>query len=496
MLFELLAQKAAQSPHKAAIIEERRTVTLRELYAKATAIAGYLQRLDLPPGKPIVLGVPASADFHAAFFAIAALGIPSITVLPTGKISAQVVAAEPAAALGDRAFLDAVAARCHSVQHGVEWRRENGFEITDDVGGFASGREFRSEKIFAVSSSGTTGEPKLFFRSAEMVVERAELRAQAHNIGPSDVLLATRPYNNSVAIYNQVVIPVLTGSTIVVLPSFERFRIAQAIEAYRVTLLLAAPFFYETLSSIPKSEVYDFSSVRLCVAGGAPLAPQVGRAFQERFGLPLRQWYAGSHVHPAFLYNSNGPPEAVGHQDGIFPARILTETGDVAAVGEIGEIAFHLPSIAKKWQKPLLENSNRRGDYVLTGDLGRIDAAGFVYVAGRKSAIIKVGGNRVEPAEVEDVLRSHPQVREALVFGSRTNNADEFVEAEVEASGDLLEADLLEYCRERLDAYKSPRRIKIVASLPRNEQGKVIRSLVRSITAAFPSLSELSSLFA
>ena len=165
----------------------------------------------------------------------------------------------------------------------------------------------------------------------------------------------------------------------------------------------------------------------------------------------------------------------MGHVDGFFPACILGDNDELLKPGNIGEIAFHLPSIPEKWRQSVASNPNRRGEYLRTGDLGRTDSGGYIYVVGRKSAIIKVGGNRVEPAEVEDVLRHHPQVREALVFGSPTGNADEIVEAIVEAPEEVKESELLKHCAQHLDSFKCPRRITIKASLPRTEQGKVSR---------------------
>jgi long-chain acyl-CoA synthetase len=480
MLFQLLAERASQNPLKAAVIGESHTLTFQQLYSEAANTAAYLQSLGLHFGQPIILGMPPCPELHAALFGVSALGLPSIAVLPSGKISSHVAQAQPAVAIGDGAFLSAASERCPSLRHLIGWRREEGLDIPRCDTQFTRTKVYRHENIFAVSSSGTTGEPKLYFRSAEMVVERSALRADAHKITANDVLLSTRPYNNSVAIYNQVVIPVLTGSSIVVRESFERFKIAEAIAAERITVLLAAPFFYETLASIPQAHHCDFSSVRLCVAGGAPLSVRVRQAFQERFGLTIHQWYAGSHIHPAFLHDVDGPEDSVGRVDGIFPACILGDNDELLRPGMVGEIAFYLPSIPEKWRKSVEANPNRRGDYLYTGDLGRTDDAGHIYVVGRKSAIIKVGGNRVEPAEVEDVLRRHPQVREALVFGLPSGNADEIVQAVVEASEEVQETELLKHCARHLDPFKCPRRIVIKASLPRTEQGKLSRRIVES----------------
>ena len=486
MLYQLLVERARQFPNNPAVISGSRILTYEEFNTKATKMASYLQSLGLVAGQSIVLGIPPCADLHVAMFAATAMGLPSIPVLPSGKLSNAVVQEQPVVAIGDRQFLSGASERCPSLRYLIGWHRESGLEIRNSEKPFQRDKAFRKENIFAVSSSGTTGEPRLYFRSADMVVERVELRAQAHGIRPDDVLLATRPYNSSAAINNQVITPILTGCSVVVHESFERFKIVQSIPSSRVTVILAAPFFYETLVSLPQSFNCDLSSVRLCVAGGAPLAPSVARAFQERFGLTIHQWYAGSHIHPAFLYNVDGPPDCVGHIDGIFPARILGDNDQLLGPGETGEIVFYLPGIPEKWQPSVELNSHRRGEYLHTGDLGRTDAAGHVYVVGRKSAIIKVGGNRVEPAEIEDVLRHHPKVKEAVVFGTSVGHADEIVEAVVETGGDVDEIELLRYCSRQLDSFKCPRRITIKGSLGRTEQGKISREILKCLAWSAP----------
>jgi long-chain acyl-CoA synthetase len=478
MLYQLLTERARQDPGHLAIIGENRTVTYAELHARATDMAVHLQSLGLRAGQAIVLGMPPCVDFHAAMLGAAAMGLPSITVLPSGKLSNAVVEAQPVVAIGDRRFLSGASERCPSLRHLIGWQRGSGLGIPQSGKPLKRDTTFRKENILAVSSSGTTGEPRLYFRSAAMVVERVELRAQAHGIRADDVLLATRPYNSSAAINNQVVTPIVTGCSVVVHESFERFKIVRSISSSRVSVILAAPFFYETLLSLPHAVDCDLSSVRLCVAGGAPLAPSVARQFQERFGLIIRQWYAGSHMHPAFLYNAGGPPDCVGRLDGIFPARILGDNEQPLGSGETGEIAFYLPGFPEKWKPSVEGPPHRRGAYLYTGDLGRTDEAGHVYVAGRKSAIIKVGGNRVEPAEVEDVLRRHPNVKQAVVFGTQVEHADEIVEAVVEASGAVEEGELLKYCARQLDSFKCPRRITIKTSLGRTEHGKISRVLL------------------
>ena len=287
------------------------------------------------------------------------------------------------------------------------------------------------------------------------------MRAAAHELKAGDVLFSTRPYNSGSAINNHVIMPVFVGCAIVVQERFERFKAADAISRHRVTVLWAVPFIFEMLATVPRTHRLDFSAVRMCISGSAALSPAVAKSFEERFGLIIRQRYGGSQIHPAFSFNLDGPRDSVGRVDGLFPIAILDGAGKELGPSSIGEIAFNVTKSPAMWHKTLAANPNVKEGYLRSGDLGRTDDQGNVYVVGRKSAFIKVGANRVEPAEVENVLRRHPSVTEALVYGIRVGEVDEAVHAEVITAGDVSERDLVDFCAQHLDAYKCPRRIAL-----------------------------------
>jgi long-chain acyl-CoA synthetase len=312
--------------------------------------------------------------------------------------------------------------------------------------------------------------------------------AKVLGIQPQDVLITTRQFSNAASINIHVLLPIVAGCKVVVMEKFNRFETARAIAREKVTVIQAVPFVYEMLASIPATYPINFSSLRLCISGGAALARSVFDSFYKRFGIFLRQRYTGTQVSPAFTYSDCDIAGAVGHVGGFFPVAILDDEGRELGPERIGEIAFDVSKVKDPfWKKQIKANRNRRGNYVHSGDLGKTDVAGNVFVVGRKSPFIKVGGNRVEPAEVESVLLSHPRVKEAVVFATQPGQADEGVGAVVVPRGRLKREDLLVYCGERLDSYKCPRKIELRKNLPRNAQGKVIRYLFdRSAAGSLP----------
>jgi len=144
--------------------------------------------------------------------------------------------------------------------------------------------------------------------SQELLVRRAQFRATSLQITAQDVLLAARPFNSGSSINSPVIMPLVSGCKVVVQERIRRFQAADAITRERVSVLYAVPFVFELLASIPPQYPADFSSLRLCISGSAPLSESVSQSFARRFGVEIRQRYGGSHVHPAFTFNLAGVP--------------------------------------------------------------------------------------------------------------------------------------------------------------------------------------------
>jgi len=480
MIYRLLKRQAQTHADKVAVVGERRALTYRGLLAEVDSAAALLQGFGFEAEAPVLIGIPPSPEFYIAFFAACAVGATAIPVLPSGKIPQQIAKLKPVLALGDRAFLERAASACGGLRGTIVCDEKNGLRIPAAGRPFARRRSIRGERVVAVSSSGTTGEPTVTLQSAELLLQRAELKAAVVGIAPEDVLWSSRPFNNGSSINNHVMVPLVKGCKIVVHEKFERFKAAEAIVRERVTILYTVAFVFELLASIPASIPVDLSSLRLCISGGGPLSKSVYDRFYARFGIGIRQRYGATQIIPAFTYNLAGVPGAVGQLSGPFPAAVLDERGRELGPEEMGEVVFDVSKFAPRWKKWFKENPHRRGKYIYTGDLGQIDAAGNLYIVGRKSALIKVGGNRVEPAEVENTLRAHPKVVEALAFPLRAGEADEAVGAIVVRAPGLTPAELLGWCAERLDGYKCPRKILFRQSLPRNPHGKVVPAVFRS----------------
>jgi long-chain acyl-CoA synthetase len=477
MLYQALVERAEKHPARIAVGGETRSLSFKQLLVEVRRTAAALQRLGLKAEQPILVGVPPSPDFYVIFYAAAALGATIIPLLPSGKIPQPALDIDPVLAVGDESFLQSAKNLRPGLRHTIRWDRSGGFSLAKTNGrAFSRDRLIRGKRILGILTSGTTGEPTIHFTTAEALVRHGRLRAEVIGITADDVLLSTRPFNNMSSIDAPVVLPMVSGCKIVVREQFKRFEAAEAICRERVTIVYGVPVIFEMLASIPVNYPGDFSSLRLGVSGGAPLSRFIFDKFHRRFGVKLQQRYGNTQFFPAFNFDTRGIPGAVGQTSGPFPMTVVDERGKRVADGAIGEIVIDFGELKKGfWRSSLQKCPDRRGDYIHTGDLGKLDSAGNLFIVGRKSPFIKVGGNRVAPAEVESVIRSNPKVRDTIVVPYHPGQSDEAVHAVVVPTGGLTPHELLAFCAERLDPYKCPRRIDFRKNLPRNAQGKILR---------------------
>ena len=269
MIYRQIKRWTTKDPARIIIVGERRTLTYRQLLEEVDACAAYFQSLDIKAQTPVLIGIPPAPEFYVAFFAACAIGATAIPLLPsTSGMAAPVRDCKPEVAVGSRAFLNAVRSQLSGRSHELLWDAKNGLHLPKNLQGFKKSGLVREEKVLALPSSGSTGEPMLRYRTAEIVVKRAQLRAELTAITGDDVLLTTRPINSGAGFSFHVTLPVLAGCKVVVHEKFQRFKAAEAIAKERVTVLNSVPLVFELLASIPSSYPVDFSSLRLCMSGG------------------------------------------------------------------------------------------------------------------------------------------------------------------------------------------------------------------------------------
>jgi long-chain acyl-CoA synthetase len=307
----------------------------------------------------------------------------------------------------------------------------------------------------------------------------AECFRDTVGVSDEDVILCVVPLSHAHGLGNGLLASLRSGAALVLMESFDRRRVMRTLEAEGVTIFPGVPFMFKILAETSLPNVPDLSVLRLCFSAGAPLTRQTFTAFRDRFGIPVRQLYGSSETGAVSinldddidrLWGSVGPP-LVG-----MDIQIFDDAGQPLGPDQEGAVGIQSPSMFGGYATPGgLRRDAIRGGYFFPGDRGRRDAQGRITLTGRETLFINVGGNKVDPAEVESVLASHPAVREAVVLGTRGASGDEVVKAVVVLEQPAEEAELIAHCRERVAGFKVPRVVELRDELPRNPLGKLLR---------------------
>ncbi|MFJ8001364.1 4-coumarate--CoA ligase family protein [Streptomyces sp. NPDC096310] len=344
-------------------------------------------------------------------------------------------------------------------------------------------------------SSGTTGVPKgVMLTHRSMATNLAQLEPVL-GMGPGDRILAVLPFFHIYGLTALMNAPLRHGATVVVLPRFDLDQFLAAIEKYRVNGLYVAPPIVLALAKHPAVARYDLSSLDYVLSAAAPLSPSLAAACSARLGLPpVRQAYGltelspGTHVVP--LTAEHPPPGTVGTLLPGTEMRLLDlaagEEGAErdAAPGAEGEILLRGPQVMKGYlgRPDATAAMIDPAGWVHTGDVGRVDARGWLFVVDRVKELIKYKGFQVAPAELEALLLTHDSIADAAVIGVYEDDGNEVPKAfVVRRSGaqELTEADVLGFVADRVAPYKKVRQVEFVGGVPRAASGKILRRELR-----------------
>ncbi|WP_072688188.1 AMP-binding protein [Rhodococcus marinonascens] len=345
-------------------------------------------------------------------------------------------------------------------------------------------------------TSGTSGVPKGATNThRNLTVNSATLRLYDDKPAGSPIF-ALAPLFHITGMVCQLLTAIDLASPLILAYRFEAGVVLDALERERPVFMVGPSTAYMALMAHPDFSGERFASLEAVMSGGAPLPPAIVERFRDLTGKYIRNGYgltetsAPCVVVPANLEAPVDPSSgtlAIGLPLPSAMIRITGEDGGDLDPMEVGEITVEGPMVVPAyWNMPDATAESLPGGRLLTGDVGFMDAKGWVYVVDRKKDMINASGFKVWPREVEDVLYQHPAVREAAVVGEPDSYRGETVAAFVSLRpGQTAETnDLVEYCRERLASYKAPRRVEIVDELPKTASGKILRrEMRRSATA-------------
>ena len=452
-------------------------LTNRDLDQRTAAVATVLERTGLRDGDRVIVSGPTTVELVVVHVAALRAGLVVVPVNPAftrPEFEGLLTAAAPRAVL--------------AAGHLVSWARGAGPDLavidltvlvaaaeitpTDEAPAAADlDRAAPGDVALLAFTSGTTGRPKGVPLTHANLLAGAEALRRAWAWTPRDRLILSLPLFHMHGLGVGVHGTLLAGASAVLIERFEPEAILHAAAQPRATLFFGVPTMYARLADAPGVE--RLANLRLCVSGSAPLSAELHRRIREATGQVVLERYGMTETVMLTSNPLGGErrPGTVGRPLPGVELRLDPGTDEIQVRG---------PNVFGGYldQPEANQQAFTADGWFRTGDVGRLDADGFVSIVGRAKDLIITGGYNVYPAEIEEVLRTHPAVADAAVAGLASPEWGEIVGAwlEIRAGSPALDLDELRgWCAQRLVAYKRPRHLQVVDALPRNALGKVQR---------------------
>ncbi len=503
---------ADSAGHPAAVIGGQR-LTYGELSSAVRRVATALLGLGLSRGDRVSLYLPNCTEYVIGFYAALRAGLvanPINAVYTPAEAAYYLTDSGAAVLISTTALVDAL--ECEPevempdltvvVVDPSDGRRDR-LAFADLLDVEARDLPFpQPEEVACLPySSGTTGHSKGIIHTHASLTAQAVNSANHLQMRETDVLVQALPL---VHLYpgNIIMGGLFTaGGTMVVQPTFDPPAFAQLLAEHRATACAGVPTTYALLVQLDPAllEPLDLGALRLAYSAGAPLASRLCSEFRRQFRAPVLDCYGITEAAGNLAANLRylpAPELSCGVPYPQTEIRLVDTMGEDVADGEVGQLIARGPQImAGYWNRPAETAETLRDGWLYTGDLARRDENGFLFIVDRVKDVIITGGYNVYPAEVEEVLQSHPDVAMVAVFSVPDDvKGEKPWAAVVPAAGRSIElTDLEAYCRHRLAAYKVPRRFLVTEELPRNSVGKILRRSLRDQHSGRPTTSDRSS---
>jgi benzoate-CoA ligase family protein len=506
---EFVSRPAREHPDRVAILGVDRQLTYGQLDREVNRVAQALRDSRCQPGDRVLIVLPDSLEFIAAFFGAAKIGAIAVPVNSMARaadyrhflsdsgatiaivhwtVLADVLTAAanlPLARLvvagGTRRAVEYMS---RSVTHWSDW-------LPAESGEIPSHPTTSTDPAFFLYTSGSGGPPKAAVHRHQDMLACSEgfakgvlgLRADDRTYSVSKLFFAY-------GLGNGMYFPFSVGAATILDP--DRPSADRAIEIvgrFKPTVFFSVPTFYAALlREEEKGNRGDFSSVRLAVSAGESLPAEIFLRFRERFGIEILDGIGSTEMLHMFLSARPGEarPGSCGREVPGYEARILDDASHAAGNGDIGSLWVKGASaFSEYWNIPELSARTRQDDWVLTGDKFTRDAEGFYHYCGRGDDMMKVSGMWVSPGEVENALLSHPAVAEAAVVaqadsvGITRTIAFVVLHSGITQPAGGLDSEVHAWVHTRLVGYKCPHEIRFVSELPKTATGKIQRFVLR-----------------
>ena len=506
MLHQTLLKTVERYPEKTALVYDKLRLNYQELYTKVVGLSNGLRSIGVEKFDSIAIILPNCPEFVISFYAAAtlkAIALPLNPMFKEAEINFYLTDTGASVIITDMARAELCQKVISKIDRKIELVVIDGVYpssvsfndlIQKDTANFEDAVPYEGDVIYQYSS-GSTGRPKRVSRTQKNLFHQANNCVTTLNVTASDNILCIVPLFHAYGFGECLLAATFTGATLVILEQFIQNgvavempfvfrcpRVLNLIETEEITILPAVPYIYSILAATPYQTQVDFASLRACISAGNFLSKDTFDKFLHRFGIPLRQLYGCTEAGAVAI---NLEDEADLQYDSIglpmknVEIKVMDDEGNELPAGVIGEFVIKSETLTTGYYNlPEVNKEAFQDGHFFTGDLGKKDEQGRLYLTGRKKIFIDTGGHKVDPLEVEDVLMTHPKVAEAVVVGTKAPLGGEMVKAVLVLNGECKEQDILAFCKDKLADYKTPKFIEFRQELPKNPLGKVLRKKV------------------
>ena len=500
-LAHILEKNVRRIPHWSAVITETSKYTWAEFNCQVNKMGNALRKLGVSRGDRVAVSLPNSPEYLIAYFAIVKLGaiaVPFNVMFKSVEITYIVNNSEPKVfvALAGETMNSIVGMR--DKLPSIEKIIAVGDHMLDDVLSYPQILEGESDLLELVDcepddvvtilyTSGTTGQPKGAMLTHNNFYKQAKLSScYVTLITDQDIAFTGTPFCH-IFFISTVLGPMYKGAAVLTTPRFFPDKALELISEFKVTHFAGVPtmYIYMLQTYLENPQQYNLKSWRNALSAGAAMPMEYFTKIEEAFGVNLGENYGCTETSSTVTYGriGHGKVGSIGLPADTSEVIIGDQNNQKVPPGEVGEIIIKGPGIFKGyWKLPEATEEAFVDGWFHTGDLARADEEGYLYIVDRKKDMLICGGYNVYPREVEEVLYTHPDVFEVAVIGVPDPAKGEIPKAFItlRPDGQVDEAEIIAFCKERLAAYKTPRIVEIISELPKNSSGKILKRVLAS----------------
>ncbi len=482
MLVETLLAAADLGSSRPAVADPYRSLDYGNLVRFADVMRRQVQKATKNPHVGILM--PSSCGFAGAFYGILWAGrtvVPLNFLLQPAELAAVVKDAgldtvltikhfaELAGGLPVRAlFMEDLPLKREMLFERVHRRPPAPSVASDDT-------------AVILYTSGTSGLPKGVCQTFGNLHSDIAAAIELARLTKEHNFLGVLPLFHSFGLTAMLMVPVALQSSVHFLPRFTPTQVIEEIRERKISVTMMIASMYSALLKSKRGGSEDMASLKYAISGGEGLPDSVHGAFADRFGVDILQGYGMTEASPVVSLNVpwSNRVGTVGQAIPGVTVAAFDDAGEPLGPGEVGELRVRGPIVMKGYYRKEAETraAVTADGWYLTGDMGRLDAEGYITITGRKKEMIIVGGENVYPREIEAALEGHPAVAEAAAIGQHDASRGEVVVAFVTLKDGMIcgEIELRDFCRERIAGYKVPRRVVVADDLPRGPTGKILK---------------------